>query len=368
LHKRKMKNMFKFTPNSRISVIFAFSFFLTGCRDDQSALETGLIKSYSQGYEKPAIQTADPLLDHVDFIYSPAEGLGPQPNVCRRDNSDIIKVGDTYYVWYSKVRNEPNVYMYPSGYSATVWYATSQDGHKWEEKGQALAVGKPGAWDEGGVYTPNILRADGKYYLTYDGAAKNHSEQSFCGEGMAISDSPDGPWRRIAENPLNWPIKSDDPNCFNNFRVCDACLLIRDGKYWWYYKGRGENKTPFQTRMGVAVADSPAGPYIKHDGPITNGGHEVLCWPYREGVMSLVTQCGPDKDTVQYALDGINFKICSHFTDPPMAPGAYRPDAFTNSRNARQIEWGLSMKLTKDPYLVRFDCQWSSGDKKAVTE
>ena len=49
--------------------------------------------------------------------YSPAKGLGPEPGVMRRDPSDIIKVGDLYYVWYTKSH-------VAHGYDAKVWYAT----------------------------------------------------------------------------------------------------------------------------------------------------------------------------------------------------------------------------------------------------
>lgn len=50
----------------------------------------------------------------------------------RRDPSDIIKVDELYYVWYSKGPIKP-------GYDATVWYATSPDGYEWTEQGQAFA-------------------------------------------------------------------------------------------------------------------------------------------------------------------------------------------------------------------------------------
>ena len=35
--------------------------------------------------------------------YSPAQGLGPEKGVMRRDPSDIIKIGTLFYVWYSAV-------------------------------------------------------------------------------------------------------------------------------------------------------------------------------------------------------------------------------------------------------------------------
>ena len=103
--------------------------------------------------EKPAMPT-------ITVTHSEIEGIGAEPGVMRRDPSDIIKVGDLYYVWYSKGKISP-------GYDATVWYATSTDGQAWEEKGMALAKGEPGSWEGASVFTPNILVAEDRYWLFY---------------------------------------------------------------------------------------------------------------------------------------------------------------------------------------------------------
>ena len=106
----------------------------------------------------------------VSFTYSEAKGIGQEKNVCRRDPSDVIKVGDTHYIWYSRL--EHGVALYPHGYSATVWYATStDDGHTWEEKGESVGLSEEG-FDSHGVFTPNIVVHGGKYYLAYTGVAK----------------------------------------------------------------------------------------------------------------------------------------------------------------------------------------------------
>lgn len=87
------------------------------------------------------------------FSRTAVTGIGLEAKVSRRDPSDVIKVGDLYYVWYSRGPIK-------SGYNATVWYATSSNGNDWIERGQAIAKGDPGAWDEASVFTPNILVAE----------------------------------------------------------------------------------------------------------------------------------------------------------------------------------------------------------------
>ena len=60
----------------------------------------------------------------VNVSTSAVTGIGKEQGVMRRDPSDIIKVDDLYYVWYSKGPLR-------TGYDATIWYATSPDGVNW---------------------------------------------------------------------------------------------------------------------------------------------------------------------------------------------------------------------------------------------
>jgi len=286
-------------------------------------------------------------------IYSPAKGIGPEAGVMRRDPSDIIKVGDRYYVWYSKGSIAP-------GYDATVWYATSPDGHTWTEQGMALAKGEPGTWEGGSVFTPNILVAEGRYWLFYTGTSRKFGK-GFNPDskiGIAVSDSPDGPWERLATNPV---LKnSDNPGDFDSHLVDDACLIVRNGKYWLYYKGRQLGKSPAQTQMGVAISDKPGGPYVKYAGnPVIPGNHEVLAWPQGTGVAALIGTTGPKEITrsIMYADDGLHFSKTQDVLDVPHAGGAYRPEAFTGSGLGKQIEWGLHIGRRRGflPFLERFD-------------
>jgi len=288
--------------------------------------------------------------------FSPAQGLGPQEGVMRRDPSDIIRVGDQYYVWYTKSHVS-------HGYDATVWYATSPDGHVWTERGEAVPRGPEGSWDAQSAFTPNILVAQDKYWLFYSGVPKPFNNKgnkvTKSAIGLAVSDSPDGPWKKMPTNPILRC--SDDPNHFDSMRVDDACLIVRDGKFWLYYKGRQWDNTPGRTKTGVAIAEKPEGPYVKHSAnPVIMGGHEVLVWPLGTGVVAMLN-IGPKgvAKTLHYAPDGLHFSKMQDLEAVPHGPGAYRPEAFTESGQGQMIQWGIHIGRQKGalPFLERFDCQ-----------
>ena len=293
----------------------------------------------------------------VTVTHSAVEGIGAEPGVMRRDPSDIIKVDDLYYVWYSKGKIS-------TGYDATIWYATSEDGRKWTEKGMALAKGEPSSWEGASVFTPNILVAKGRYWLFYTGTSKEFVK-GFNPDskiGIAVSDSPDGPWERLDNNPAL--ANSDNPQDFDSHLVDDACLIARDNKYWLYYKGRQLGKSPSQTQMGLAIADDPQGPYVRHEAnPVIPGNHEVLVWPQGTGVAAMIGSTGPKAITnsVMYAEDGVHFSKTQTVKAGPWAGGAYRAEAFTQSGKGTIPSWGVEIGRAKGkqkgklPFINRFD-------------
>ena len=69
-------------------------------------------------------------LQSIKFSYKEIEGIGYEEGVTRRDPSDIIKVNDICYVYYTKVIGQS------AGYWGDIWYATStDDGNTWKEEG-----------------------------------------------------------------------------------------------------------------------------------------------------------------------------------------------------------------------------------------
>ncbi len=334
------------------ALILIILFLMFSCRHHKPAQEKSMI----------AIQDADSVL----FEYADISGIGYEKGVTRRDPSDIIRAGNTFYVWYTKVpavTNGEETPLYPSGYYGTIWYATSADsGFSWTERGQALGAGPSGAFDSHAVFTPNILFAGNKYYLFYTGVKptpgnpegnfENNSVNDYTAIGIAVASTPDGPFTRLSENPALTAGK--DPEAFDSYRVDDAALLVKDNQYFLYYKGRSaahKEKGPRLTRMGVAIAGQPGGAYLKTGKPVLDKSHEVLIWNARNGVYALASI----SKTIDFAPDGIHFSMVKKVSDIPSAPGLYRPHLTDHSLKAIP-GWGISMKrMGKDIYLVRFE-------------
>jgi Glycosyl hydrolases family 43 len=325
------------------------------------------------------------------FRFEPAKGLGKTNGITRRDPSDVIKVGDTCFVWYTRVDQNKLPAdlkrLRTSGYVGTIWYAISKDdGHSWTECGEALGKGRPDAFDSFAVFTPNIVKFNGRYWLYYTGVKptpgrkifENNSTNDFTAIGVAVADSPHGPFRRIANEPILRPRPNSDdparPSPFDSYRVDDAALLVRDYDgdgdldIWLYYKGRNIDygrAGPGKTEMGLAVADEPQGPYIRVNSgrPILAHSHEVMIWPHRAGVAAYASASG----TLEFAPDGVDFMTnpINALTLPrPKAPGCFRPDLTNPVAFGRGIAWGICMEDPSgpSPYLLRYEINLTVSD------
>jgi len=309
-----------------------------------------------------------------NFQYTRLTGLDDGPGVSRRDPSKVLRIDGKYYVWYTcrrtdspPVEPEKATDTIPSRDwdLASVWYATSDDGVHWEEQGPATVRPPKGEYGWRSNCTPDILVWKDRYYLYFQAYSDIIHGGDCCSVSMAESDSPDGPWRSLGR-PVVEPGGPDDWDCGC---IHDPFPLVYKGRIWLYYKG-----SPGQKRgganiiraQGVALADDPAGPFEKSPlNPITNSGHETCLWPFREGIAGMMILDGPEKNTVQYAPNGLNFEVKSLLVMPPIAPGPFVPDAFADNGDGRGITWGLCHigrrggAPAQGSFLARFDCDLS---------
>ncbi len=317
------------------------------------------------------------------FSYTELKGdVGYEEGVIRRDPSSVILVDGVYYVYYTKSDGDSNEYdpNFPDRKTfkwdlAEVWYATSTDGFDWKEQGCCVTYGEKGAYDERSVFTPEILAHEGKYYLTYQCATAPHVHRTRHTIGMAIANSPKGPFTKLAEPILrpadNGKWLGDDDNRFaaeikgdfDSCQVHDPSLHYYKGEFYLYYKGERMGEAFYrggrEIKWGVAIAKNIEGPYVKSEyNPITNSGHETCLWEYNGGMAALVTSDGMEKNTIQYSEDGINFHVKScvaRLEGVPHAAGPFRLDMKDNKRPLDGLSWGISMTGGKWDYLIRFD-------------
>lgn len=308
------------------------------------------------------------------FRYLPAQGLGYERGIVRRDPSCVIQVDGIYYVWYTRGAHPcPPVGHEKASESlpampwdlCDVWYATSADGHIWTEQGPAITRGAAGRYDERSIFTPDVLAHARRYYLVYQVSAAPTWRSTPESIAIAWADSPRGPWTKspapvVEPDPSGevdekaHPLEAKVKGSFDSLRVHDPALLHREGRYWLYFKGEGIGHSNMHSKWGVAIADDPLGPYLKSPlNPITNSGHEVMVWTYAGGVAGLLTRCGPEKNTIQFAPDGLNFAPMATILEPPQAAGALRIPESANTSPLAGLRWGLSHVATYSSHVVQ---------------
>jgi len=299
--------------------------------------------------------------------------LAYEEGVVRRDPSAIIKFDGKYFVWYTRSVGPTDGFagdiekdkVFPWD-RCDLWYATSYDGITWKEEGLAVKRGEKGCYDDRSVFTPEIMEHKGMYYLCYQTVKCPYNVRVKEEIALAWSDSPYGPWTK-SEAPILKPADNgvwkgdtdsrfavEKKGDFDSHKVHDPCIIPYKNKFYLYYKGEqmGEAITfgGRQIRHGVAIADNPKGPYIKSEyNPISNSGHEICVWPYNGGISSLITTDGPEKNTLQWSPDGINFDIKGVIKGAPHAIGLNRyADAEVHPTHI--LRWGLTHEYKNDDY------------------
>lgn len=312
---------------------------------------------------------------YTTFRYSRLGGLGRDDSgqVSRRDPSKVLKIGEHYHVWYTRRktarpplgrerRDEADDETPAVDWDlADICHATSRDGFDWEEQGVAVPRAPRGSYGDRSLSTPDILVWRGRYWLYYQCFTTRWQKNDCVNVSAAWADSPWGPWQRV-ERPV---VERGTPGDWDSCAIHDPYPLVYKGRIWLYYKGSPMDKSPGNLRLaqGVAISEDPAGPFVKSPlNPVSNSGHETMLWPWRGGIAALLSLDGPEKDTVQFAEDGLHFVPQAHVTMPPNAPGPFCPDAFADTGAGRGIRWGLAHVVpdgggpNQTSFLLRFDC------------
>lgn len=308
------------------------------------------------------------------FDYNNGDGT-----ISRRDPSRPILVDGKFYIWYTKRHTKVPPIGSHRAMEATdeipstdwdlcdLWYATSKDGFTWEEQGVAVKRPEKGQLGWRSIATPDILVWKGKYYLYYQAFNEPSGlKGDWCPITVSYADSPNGPWTNLGKPVIPFGKKGE----WDQDQSQDPHLIVHNGKIYLYYKAAfnkwPDNREHYAVAHGLAIAEDPLGPFVKHPlNPVLNSGHETTYFPFKEGIAALAIKDGNERESMQYAPDGVNFKVAANVTLTPTAAGAYTPDAFTDTKYGRGVTWGMchftNAGTSQKSYsiMARFDCDLS---------
>jgi len=218
--------------------------------------------------------------------------LAPTPAAALdNDNVDdpaVAKVGSTYVMWYSGSSDD--------GGKPAIFMATSTDGTTWTRAngGASALQGTPSAFDENGVYAPEVVYDAGDvltpYRMWYSGRAG-----AFGAIGYATS--VDGVnWVKLGSPGLPQAVLAHGPaGSADSFSAADPSVL-KDGSTWkmWYTGDDSSKKRIAYATSADGISWAKGGKVIAPEDPgvsanIEFGAFAPSVWKTATGYSMLLT-------------------------------------------------------------------------------
>ncbi|RAV31062.1 glycoside hydrolase [Sinomicrobium soli] len=121
-------------------------------------------------------------------------------------------------------------YMYGTGGGAKDGFSVyrSSDMVHWEPRGQVYTGNTSSSWATDHFWAPEVYRFEDKYYMFFSAQWRDNPDNELENFriGVAVSDSPEGPFEEMGDRPLFDP----------GYPVIDANVFVDDdGTYYLYY-------------------------------------------------------------------------------------------------------------------------------------
>ena len=195
-----------------------------------------------------------------------------------------------------------------------------------------LPSGNSADWDGRMAHNPTVVKYGSKYLLYYiastyeqtvpepelvkEGSSFLNGIYQRIGIGMLIANHPTGPWKNIGK-----PILESRPGKWDSKLVTNpAPCITPDGTIYLYYR----SNTPEGLRIGLAVAQTPEGPYERiQDDPVMQGItiEDPFVWHNGRCFEMIAKDMTGDLTGERHSgahfesADGINWQV----SDPPQA-------------------------------------------------
>lgn len=107
----------------------------------------------------------------------------------------------------------------------SIAYATSQDGEKWEKKGEVLHIGQ--GWESAFIHHPCVMKFNNRYFMYYAGSNRLDYQNMQIG----LATSIDGiSWQKHKSNPV-LRTSADEWDCVN----VRPSVPVRVGNIWYMF-------------------------------------------------------------------------------------------------------------------------------------
>ncbi len=267
-----------------------------------------------------------------------------------------------YYIWCgSMTRTEDGKYhlfysRWPRKLGHYAWVTNSEIAHAigdsptgpFRHHDVSLPARGQSYWDGLDTHNPTIQRFGGKFYLYYTGNTGDGKEMKTLNWvhrnnqriGVAVADSPNGPWKRSDKPLLDVSADPDAPDAL----VVTNPSVTRDnnGRYLMIYKAVAKKRPkPFGGPVVhlTATAKSPTGPFTKQLKPIFTS--EGADFPAED---PFVWYQG-DRDQYYAIVKDFN----GYFTKAGKSLALF------------QSEDGLDWKPSKNALVSKTEIRWASG-------
>lgn len=195
-----------------------------------------------------------------------------------------------YTIWGASpvMDKDGRVHLYASRWPepkvAPAWAKSSEVAHYVAEKPEGpftfhdvvmTGSGIPGRWDRYSAHNPEVHVYDGRYVLTYisNSDYRHPAHPADQHIGMALADSPNGPWRRVGKTGEVLADSPDPRHWTHGSQVVNPAMIKVGNKYHLYFKAHDTRPgKPNDLVYGLAIADRLEGPYVMQDEPLTGGG------------------------------------------------------------------------------------------------
>ena len=158
--------------------------------------------------------------------------LGGCASGAKKDTSDSIvyqnplpvEFGDPFILSAS----DGKYYMYGTGGTEKGFVAYSSENlADWTLEGEVYSGNQPDSWTVKNYWAPEVYEIDNKYYMFFsaDWKVNPNNELENFRIGIAVSDSPKGPFKEMSNEPLFDP----------GYPIIDANILQYEGKTYLYY-------------------------------------------------------------------------------------------------------------------------------------